>query len=361
MSSNSPVLQKRAENISTAENQKNFTKINSIDILRLICAIMVVAIHTQPLSEYENLTGYIATYVFPRLGVPFFFAVSGYSYISGLIQGKKVFVKYIKRLLTIYILWSLIYYLVDFTQVMSSNSSLTGFLKSCFFDFLITGSHYQLWFFPVLISCVILVTVLRRHLVCLSILSFLLYGGGCLVGAYYYKVGSKIPLINNLYHSQQLETVRRYLFMGLPFFMLGYILIHAYKKLGNVKNKTLLLSTGIITGLFLIEIFIGRALGLQANIITTVFLYPLLLLVLTLCLRYPLPQLDTTARFCKTSANFMYYSHPLFILVMAEALPKQFSMSLGNTSEFLLICVSTVISSYIIYIIDNKYLNKLVQ
>ncbi len=361
MSSNSPVLEARAENSSAADIQKNFRKINSIDILRLICAIMVVAIHTQPLSEYENLAGYIATFVFPRLGVPFFFAVSGYFYISGLIQGKKVFVKYIKRLLTIYILWSLIYYSVDFIQVIRSNGSFTGFLKSCFFDFLITGSQYQLWFFPVLIFCVILVTVLRRHLVSLSILSFLLYGGGCLVGAYYYKLGSKIPLINNLYHSQQLETVRRYLLMGLPFFMLGYILIHAYRKLGNVKNKTLLLSTGIISVLFFMEIFIGKAFGLQANIITTIFLYPLLLLVLTLCLRYPLPQFEKAARFCKTSANFMYYSHPLFIFVMTEALSKQFSISLGNTSEFLLICVSTVISSYIIFKINNKYLNKLVQ
>ncbi len=361
MSTNSPVLETRAENISAAETQKIFRKINSIDILRLICAVMVVAIHTQPLMEYNNLAGYFATYVFPRLGVPFFFAVSGYFYISGLIQEKKVFVKYIKRLLTIYILWSFIYYSVDFIQVMRSNGSITGFLKSCIFDFFITGSHYQLWFFPVLIFCVILVTVLRKHLVSLSILSFLLYGGGCLFGAYYYKIGSKVPLINSLYNWQQLETVRRYLFMGLPFFMLGYILIHAYRKLGNVKSKTLLLSTGIISVLFLMEIFIGKALVLQANIITTIFLYPLLLLVLTLCLRYPLTQFEKAARFCKTSANFMYYSHPLYMFVMSEALSKMFSISPGNTLEFVLICVSTVISSYIIFKIDNKYLNRLVQ
>ena len=360
MSTNSPVLGARAENIGSTVIKKNSIKINSIDILRLICAVMVVAIHTQPLTEYENIAGYFATYIFPRMGVPFFFAVSGYFYISGLMQGKKVFLKYLKRLLTIYILWSFIYYSVDFIQVMRSNSSIAGFIKRSFFNFFISGSHYQLWFFPVLIFCVILVTVLRKYLIGLSILSFLLYGGGCLVGAYY-KLGSAIPLINSLYHSNQLETVRRYLFMGLPFFMLGYVLIHVSRKLNSVKNKTVLLATGIIAVLFLAEILVVRELRLQSNIIITIFLYPLLLLVLTLCLRYPLTQFDKAARFCKTSANFMYYSHPLYMFVLAKALSKIFSISLGNTLEFLLICASTVISSYVIFKVDNKYLNKLVQ
>ncbi len=360
MSANSPVLEARAVN-SAAEIQKNYRKVNSIDILRLICAVMVVAIHTQPLTEYKNLAGYFATFVFPRLGVPFFFAVSGYFYISGLIQGKKVLVKYIKRLLTIYILWSFIYYSVDLIQVIRSNGSITPFMKRSLVNFFISGSHYQLWFFPVLIFCVILVTVLRKHLVILSILSFLFYGGGCLVGAYYYKIGSKIALFNSLYNWQELETVRRYLFMGLPFFMLGYVLIYASRKFTKVKNKTVLLITGIIAVLFLIEIFIGRAFGLQANIITTIFLYPLLLFALTLCLRYPLPEFDRAARFCKTSANFVYYSHPLYLFVMSKALSSIFATSLSNTLEFLLVCALTVISSYIIFKIDNKYLNKLVQ
>ena len=335
-------------------------KYNSIDIMRLLCAVMVVVIHTQPLTEYGGVLGYFATFIFPRLGVPFFFAVSGYFYISGLLSGKKIFLKYVKRLLVVYTIWSFIYYAVDFVQVVRSNSSIWDFLRRSVINFFISGSHYQLWFFPALIFCVMVVTLCRKHLWKLTVLSFILYIGGCLVGAYY-KLGTKIPVIHYLYHSNSLEVVRRYLFMGLPFFLLGFVLIKVNKRLLAVKNKTIILSLVFTTILFLAEIFIVKTLKLQSNIIITVFLYPLLTIFLILCFRYPLTKSNTAGCFCKVSANFMYYSHPLYMFVVSKLLFKFFQISLSNTLEFLLICTLTVLSSYIIFKLDVKLLNKLVN
>lgn len=336
-------------------------KYNSIDILRLLCAIMVVAIHTEPLTEYSNLLGFIGTFIFPRLGVPFFFAVSGYFYINSLLQGKKVFLKYLKRLLTIYSIWSLIYYTVDFLQVMRSHNSLTEFVKRSINNFFLSGSHYQLWFFPALIFCVVVVTLFRKRLALLSVISFVFYGIGCLLGAYYYKLGSKIPFIDSLYHSHHLEIIRRNLLMGLPFFLLGYILIKIYPKLDKIKSKALILAFFFTLVLYLAEIFTGKILKLQSNIVMTVFLYPLLALVLILCLRFPLSKLNVTASFCKVGANFMYYSHPLYMFIIQKVLARFFSLTLSNTLEFLIICSTTVISAYIIFRVNNSCLNKLVQ
>lgn len=54
----------------------------SIDLFRYVCAIMVVAIHTNPFTDVDAELGYIFTQIVPRIGVPFFFAVAGYFYIA---------------------------------------------------------------------------------------------------------------------------------------------------------------------------------------------------------------------------------------------------------------------------------------
>ena len=59
---------------------------------------------------------------------------------------------------------------------------------------------------------------------------------------------------------------------------------------------------------------------------------------------------------CKGMANFIYYSHPIFILLL-----RQFSfMQNKNTMIFVLTVVITSIIGYIIVKIDNKFINKLV-
>lgn len=53
-------------------------RINSIDIFRYICSVMVIAIHTAPFSDINEQLGYAFSQIIPRIAVPFFFAVSGY-------------------------------------------------------------------------------------------------------------------------------------------------------------------------------------------------------------------------------------------------------------------------------------------
>ncbi len=45
---------------------------NTINILRVICAYLVVAIHTHPFEDINIKIGFIATQVIPRIAVPFF-------------------------------------------------------------------------------------------------------------------------------------------------------------------------------------------------------------------------------------------------------------------------------------------------
>ena len=63
---------------------KNNQRNNSIDIFRLICAVLVIIIHTRPFEDQNELLGYIVVQILPRIAVPFFFCVSGYYYFHAL-------------------------------------------------------------------------------------------------------------------------------------------------------------------------------------------------------------------------------------------------------------------------------------
>lgn len=52
--------------------------IPSIDLMRVICAFMVVAIHIVPFDRINENIRYILIEIIPRIAVPFFFVVSGF-------------------------------------------------------------------------------------------------------------------------------------------------------------------------------------------------------------------------------------------------------------------------------------------
>lgn len=84
---------------------------NSIDILKFLLAICIVAIHAQILDLNVYSDWMISSMIF-RLGVPFFFVVSGFFLAGKLykcgndkIEGRKTIIGYCKKLLPPLIIW----------------------------------------------------------------------------------------------------------------------------------------------------------------------------------------------------------------------------------------------------------------
>ena len=50
--------------------------------MRLIAALLIVTIHTSPLSSYTETGDFILTRIIARIAVPFFFMTSGFFLIS---------------------------------------------------------------------------------------------------------------------------------------------------------------------------------------------------------------------------------------------------------------------------------------
>ena len=342
---------------------ENTTKIRncSIDIFRYICAIMVVAIHTHPFSDINENLGYIFTEIIPRIGVPFFFATSGYFYIQKLENNQKPFFSYCKRLFITYFIWSCIYFVIDFLQWGYSNPK--SFLSRCIYHFIITGSWEHFWFFPALIFSVCLSTIIFR-IRCSKIiipLSIFLYIIGCL-GCSYYEISIHIPVLENLFSFSHFNLIRRILLMGFPFFVSGYLVYKIREPTFHIlTNKVLLFIEIVVIIIWLAEIYLVRILKWQNNIIITFGLYLLVVFTLLILLRNPLPQYRTLSCKSRILANFTYYSHPLYIMGLNILADKLLHMNLTATPIFLLTTGLTFICGISIYRYNNKVLNYIVN
>lgn len=331
----------------------------SIDVFRYVCAVLVIAIHTGPFEEINPTLGYIATDVIPRIGVPFFFIVSGYFYIRKLQNGEKPFRQYFKRLITIYFVWSCLYFLIEFMQW--GHADPRGFIVNCITTFVYYGSSYHFWFFPALIFALCFTTFLwrlggRRILIPLSIV---LYTVGVL-GCAYYNVFQNIPLLGQFFAHPQFDNIRRILLMGFPFFSGGYIVLKSKEKISKQQGLRLWIVSLMI---WILEIVVVVNMQYQRSIVLTFGLYPLVLSTLTVLVQNPLPKLQGISDTSRKLANFTYYAHPALILLInfVGGVQAYGNQRVPNTALFLLTTISTFFAGLLICKLNNPTLDKLIS
>jgi len=210
-------------------------RIQSVDVIRLLGMIAVIAIHTTPFKlNIQNDEG-IYKYLFilinqvSRFAVPFFFVISGYFWgtkvrnTNQLIEHTFVMAK---RVGIVFFSWSFIYFYTVFSLFYNEgllNLLNTIYIKNTHFDalevfssLLLQGTKSHLWFLSALLVALGICTVFIRLklLKSLVVLSILLYIIGVLSKAYAdTPVGIKIEF-NTLYGP----------FFGTIFFTSGYII-----------------------------------------------------------------------------------------------------------------------------------------
>ncbi|WP_455537614.1 acyltransferase family protein [Terrisporobacter sp.] len=327
------------------ENKK--IHIKSIDYMKLLCAFLVVAIHTHPFKDITNIIYYYFSEVLVRIAVPFFFVSSGYFYIKSLIIERNVFKKYIIRLLKIYISWSLIYLVLQLFITINLKKSILNMMRNFIIEFLIYGSYYHLWYIIALIISIIITTIFYQlnKMKLLYVISVFLYAIG-VIGGTYNKLSSQIPILSNLYQISLYTQLRRYILMGLPFFVLGYLIF----KMKYIP-KNLNIHTIIIAFLFVLEIIIVNKFRLQKDIVITFFLYPLVLHIFIICLKYPMKNLSNKIDIGKLS-SFIYFVHPLIIFVLDKFV-------LGETLIYFMTCIVSILLALVFVKVDNNKINKL--
>lgn len=213
----------------TSNPERNIT----LDYYKIFLSILVITIHYKimPNSPLEVFYNEILRDGIAKIAVPTFFIINGYFLKINDYNRVK---KYIVRITILYITWSL-FYLPNFD---------IGYIR-LFLVNIIFG-YYHLWYLLGLIGAVVLLFILKKYIHNNNLL--------LLIGLSLFIIGYIIQLNAGVTTFSEYKS-RNFLFVGLPFLILGNIIRNADITL---KNKTgyLLLAASVF--LFVVEIYLSK-------------------------------------------------------------------------------------------------------
>lgn len=204
---------------------------DNIDILKTICAFLVICIHI-PFPGMAS--GYLMTLT--RIAVPIFFMITGYFYYD-VVKSKRER-KQIKKIVELFVLSNLIYLLYEIFCLIANGQNFLTFLSDAFsvkslLKFVIFNESPfagHLWYLGAILYVLLIIFLAdkfncRRILYCL--LPFLLLGD-LLLGKYsIFILNREFPYI----------IVRNFLFVGLPYFCLGCLIKEQNVKKGILSHS----------------------------------------------------------------------------------------------------------------------------
>jgi surface polysaccharide O-acyltransferase-like enzyme len=188
----------------------------SIDILKLVMAFFVVALHGRLFNDFDNVSSYFFGHIFGRIAVPIFLLISGFYFYN--VKTKNQYKKWIKRLFYLHMIWMIIYI------YFWIRSGLRGVIISLVFGW---GPLWYLigTFYGIILIWIIRNWIIRKQL----ILLFCMAGIGLFLQ---YNWNYKI-IDNDIIKILQSKSYANGLFFCFPFLYVGYLInkfsIHTMK------------------------------------------------------------------------------------------------------------------------------------
>ena len=283
-----------------------FEKINakhipSVDFVKFMMAIFVVAIHTHPYTCIENTNLSFLVSKLISLAVPFFFVASGFFLwrkIDNAIYADKLQIlkRWILRLVKLYVIWTLIYlpftiygYVVD---GLSSLKALLVFVR----NFLFVGENmysWPLWYLLAMITAGVIMYFMvywrfkKNYIYAFALLALLL---GIIID------NTKGTSDLSLLYFKLFHTTRNGLFVGLPYLIIGAII-----ALNGIITKRSVLIPLLIIG-FLLHC---------CGIVIASYIVAYVLFSLVVCLK--INGNSELFVYFRQSSTVIYFSHMIFV------------------------------------------------
>lgn len=317
------------------------------DHFRLIAALLVIAIHTSPLSSLSGDADFFFTRVLARVAVPFFFMVTGQFILGPLFSSDPAVTlcpphspkspagnalkRCLLKLCALYGISILLYLPLGIYAGHFRDISFTEVLKMLLFD----GTFYHLWYFPACILGVLTTGLMSRifSLRGATVLSAFLYAAG-LLGDSYFGLVEKIQFLHTMYEGmfRFFSYTRNGLFLAPLFLLLGVwagklcpadrgcpvssLTAHPVSLPEQTDQPSaftaaisLILSFAAMTA----EAFLLRRFELQRHDSMYIFLVPTVFFLYLLLLSVPAVPSRKSLR---TAAMWIYILHPAFIVVV---------------------------------------------
>lgn len=235
---------------------------NSLDFLKTVCTVLIVGSHLLPLSSNRLFNLIYGQWIF-RFSVPVFFISSGF-FFDGMKQEKRR--QYLKRILFLYIVSTILYSPFIIRTYLSGNVSRIGLIK-----FLIFG-YDHLWYLIALFYSLLLwfliskIRFIRRrintNIFRFIILTLLLMGA--FFDEYYHLFGNNLIITEIGSKIERVGSTRSALFMGIPMVLIGREIYEKRLEAAKIKKKLLWTGVTIFSGLSFFELVILTG-GLKDN------------------------------------------------------------------------------------------------
>ncbi|MCG2610483.1 acyltransferase [Flavobacterium sp. SM15] len=312
----------------------------SLDVLKLILALLVVALHIFPVAKLNGIQGLISYEIsnaITRVAVPTFFIISGYL-LRNKLEDFAYLKKYCLRILLLYFVWQLIY-LPDFIRFYK----LGRFTTSDAITKLVFG-YWHLWYLLASVGGVVMLYFFRKLSVSVKfgfICALFLFGYAFQL-AYKMNALEAFPLLKLIYTG--MGSTRNFLFFAYPFLMLGSLYPHWKNGLFLKKSVLLFSFVGLLLESYFYYTCKLPALDFYISIL------PLSMLLLSFSV-----ERTFTTRFSIPSSLSLgiYLTHPYMIRLVYEFLPqKMFEMIV---LKYFMICLLSLLCWYLVERINRKF------
>ena len=315
-----------------------------VDLLKYICALLVVSIHIAPLSSFFEvipLTKYlnygIQNYI-ARLAVPFYFAAAGFFLFRKIDFNNfdiSITKNYIIKLLRLLGVWTVL---------------------------LFVGGTVHLWYMGGLVVAVCVLSVLLCKQVSLKkmiVIALFLYIFGLLGDPYFglFKILQNYKAVKYATKAYFVifGTTRNGLFMGFPFLLLGGVI---EKK--KVSMKPLYAAVGFILSMLLLlcEAVLIKKYDLPKDVNMYFFLVPAIFFLLVFAVNVRVQQGGIFFRILRNISIIVYFSHMFVYQWIAwgwKAVDRLFGINFDNSLiNYLLTVVIATILGILIDRISKK-------
>lgn len=152
--------------------EKN-VRYNMIDVMKLIMSFLVVMIHKPLISLSHPFPKFILEEVICAAAVPFFFITSSFLFFKRIEKennGRKSFISYEKRLLILYIAWTVVYIpsnLIKYYGIYFEGMTIKLFISALIqilINFFLSASFVHLWYVNTLMISIAVVYFIRKKL-----------------------------------------------------------------------------------------------------------------------------------------------------------------------------------------------------
>lgn len=327
---------------------------SGIDYFRFIAALLIVAIHTLPLSSFSETGNFIFTRIVSRVAVPFFFMTSGFFLISRYTCNAEKLEAFIKKTTLIYGVAILLYIPINvYNGYFKMDNLLPNIIKDIVFD----GTLYHLWYLPASIIGAAIAWYLVKKLnypKALMVASVLYLIG--LFGDSYYGITEKISCLNSLYTYifQVTDYTRNGIFFAPIFFILGGFIADNRPQITFGKS---FLGFAISLALMLGEAMILHHFDLQRHDSMYVFLLPCMYFLFIVILHFKGKRLVSL----RTASLIIYIIHPMMIVVIrlfSKLLHIQKLFVENSIVHYFAVCLTSVVFSVVLTTMWNKYKPK---